>query len=122
VTVEKVDRGINPRGGRRAGSGRKKGVPNRLTADVREALASLAKGNIGKAQTWLDRTAKKDPGRALDLYLRLLEYHVPKLARSEISGPNGTALVPPAIIVPRKDLPGETAAARNPLAAKPKAG
>lgn len=38
---------------------------------------------MGKVQSWLDAIAEKDPARALDLFVRLLEYHVPKLARTE---------------------------------------
>jgi hypothetical protein len=30
-----------------------------------------------------------DPARRLDLYLRALEYHIPKLGRSEVTGPDG---------------------------------
>ena len=30
-----------------------------------------------------------DPAKKLDLYLKAIEYHIPKLARSEVSGPDG---------------------------------
>jgi hypothetical protein len=33
--------------------------------------------------------ALEDPGKAADLYLKAIEYHIPKLARSEVSGPDG---------------------------------
>lgn len=72
-----------------AGKGRKKGVPNKLTADVREAIATLAQANVGRCQAWLDRIAVDDPDKAFDLYLKMLEYHVPKLARSEHTGEGG---------------------------------
>ena len=63
--------------------GRLKGTPNKVTADVRAAIAAFAEANVEKLQTWLDAVAEKDPGRALDLFARLLEYSVPKLARTE---------------------------------------
>lgn len=66
--------------------GRKKGTPNRATADVRAALAQLAERNIGRLERWIDAVAKEDPGRAADLLLRAIEYHIPKLARSEVTG------------------------------------
>ena len=69
-----------------AGKGRKAGVPNKATADVRAAIASFAEANVGKLQGWLDRIAKKEPARAADLFVRVLEYHVPKLSRSTIDG------------------------------------
>ena len=36
-------------------------------------------------QEWLERIAVEDRAAAADLFVRLLEYHVPKLARSEIA-------------------------------------
>jgi len=80
---------------RRKTGGRSKGTPNKVTADVREAVARIAEANVEKLQTWLDAVAEKDPARALDLFVRLLEYHVPKLARTEstLNGNPGTTEV-----------------------------
>ena len=64
--------------------GRLKGTPNKVAADVRAAIADFAEANVQKLQTWLDATAAKDPARAAELLLRALEYHVPKLARTEV--------------------------------------
>lgn len=72
-----------------AGKGRKKGIPNRTTMDVRLAIAQIAQNNVQNVQRWLERTARKQPGRALDLYLSLCEYHIPKLARTEVTGAEG---------------------------------
>lgn len=69
--------------------GRKKGTPNRTTADVRAAIALIAQRNIMRFEQWLDRVAKDDPYKAADLLLRAIEYHVPKLARSEHAGDGG---------------------------------
>jgi hypothetical protein len=64
--------------------GRQRGTPNRATADVRQAIAVFAEANVHRLQEWLDRIADEDPAKAADIFVRLLEYHVPKLARSEI--------------------------------------
>ena len=75
--------------------GRPKGSPNRATADVRAAIAAFAEGNAHKLQDWLDRIAegsdgnRADPAKAADLYLRAIEYHIPKLARTEVTGQDG---------------------------------
>jgi len=69
--------------GRKTGGGSRKGIPNRITADVRAAIAVFAEANVGRLQEWLDAVAAKDPAKAADLFVRVLEYHVPKLARTE---------------------------------------
>lgn len=69
--------------------GRAKGTPNRATADVREAIATLLQSNVEHMSGWLTQVAADDPGKALDLVVKLAEYHIPKLARSEVSGPEG---------------------------------
>ena len=68
------------------GKGRPIGVANKLTQDVRVALATFAEENVDRLQAWLDQVAEKDPGKAADLYLRVIEYHIPRLARTELSG------------------------------------
>ncbi len=63
--------------------GRKKGVQNKATRDVREAIAAFAQDNVERMSAWLNEI--EDPAKRLDLYLRALEYHVPKLSRAEVN-------------------------------------
>jgi len=70
-----------------AGRGRKKGEINHTTRDVRLAVGMIAERNAGKIDGWLARVAKKNPARAIDLYIKLIEYHIPKLSRQEIVKP-----------------------------------
>lgn len=77
-----------PKGHARYG-GRVKGKPNRVTADVRKTIALIAQRNAQRLEEWLDRVAKDDPGKAADLFLRMIEYHIPKLQRSELTGEDG---------------------------------
>lgn len=75
----------NTSGLRRGGQpGRRPGVPNKTTAAVREVIARFAEENAERFGEWISRTAEKDPARAADLYLRALEYHIPKIQRSEL--------------------------------------
>lgn len=69
--------------------GRKAGVGNKTTVDVRHAIALIAQRNIVNFETWLTKVAAEDPSKAADLYLKAIEYHIPKLARSEQTGPDG---------------------------------
>lgn len=75
-----------------AGKGRAKGVPNVVTQDVRKAVALIAERNVGKVEGWLARGAKKNPLHAADIFMRMLEYHIPKLGRVEHTGKDGGSL------------------------------
>lgn len=69
------------------GAGRKKGSQNKLTRNARQAIGLLLDGQSHKLPKWLDAVRKNDgPRAAMDCYTKLLEFHVPKLARTEIQG------------------------------------
>jgi len=74
--------------GRKTG-GRATGTPNKATADVRAMIAKVAEENATAFGRWLARVAKDDPAKAADLYLKAIEYHIPKLARTEVTGKDG---------------------------------
>jgi hypothetical protein len=78
--------------------GRPKGSPNKSTAAAREAIAQFVEGNAHKMQEWLEQVAigvKNDddkfivlpnPEKAFGMLQSVMEYHLPKLARTEHSG------------------------------------
>ena len=89
--------------------GRKKGAVNKSTKMAREAFAQLVDGNAHRLEEWLSMVAygvpltdkegeiiyKDDvplyrvppsPKDAIDLVQKIAEYHVPKLARTELVG------------------------------------
>lgn len=74
--------------GRKTG-GRKKGTPNHSTAAVRAVIEQFARQNAPQLQSLFERLAEEDPGKAFDLYLRAIEYHIPKLGRQELVGDSG---------------------------------
>lgn len=53
-------------------------------------VAEFAKAYAPEFESWIKRVAKRDPARAAELYLRALEYHIPKLNRTHISTARGT--------------------------------
>jgi hypothetical protein len=76
--------------GLKTGGGSRKGIPNKATAQAREAIARFVDGNADRLQGWLDEiAAEKGAQAAFDCFTSLLEYHVPKLARHELTGNNG---------------------------------
>jgi len=89
----KVDKTRKKTGGRVAGT------PNKVTQEAREAVKALLDANLPFLQTWLQNTAEgimddetgkylvlPNPGKACDIVQNMVEYAVPKLARTEVVG------------------------------------
>lgn len=74
-----------PRGGVTSTSGKnsRKGIPNKTTSRVKDAIALLAEQNVDNMQLWLEEVAKENKLEALKFMLSLMEYNIPKLARTE---------------------------------------
>lgn len=76
-----------------SGAGRPKGAVSKTTANAREAIARFVDGNADRVQQWLDEIYENDgPKAAWDCFVDVIEFHVPKLARTELTGPNGSQL------------------------------
>jgi hypothetical protein len=76
--------------------GRRPGSPNRTTALAREAIAQFVDANVPRLQGWLDDIAadpKHGPLAAFKCVQELLEYHIPKLQRTELTGEGGGPVV-----------------------------
>jgi len=65
-------------------AGRKPGVPNKSTTELKQAITAFTSRNADKIDMWLNEI--DDPAKRLDLYFKALEYTMPKLARTELSG------------------------------------
>lgn len=90
--------------GNKLGPGRPKGLPNIHTMKAREAIGLFVDNNAEKLQEWLDIIAngkkgkgdeyiiEPNPEKAFQLFQSVIEYHVPKLARTELSGKDGKDL------------------------------
>jgi hypothetical protein len=65
----------------------RKGSPNKATRNAREAIARLVDGNAERMQGWLDEIAEQEgPMAAWRCMTDVIEYHIPKLARTEHAG------------------------------------
>lgn len=65
-------------------NGRPKGTPNKATTNAREAIADFVNGNVERLNGWLDRIAEDDPDAAFKAFMSVIEYNIPKLARTEV--------------------------------------
>ena len=75
--------------------GRTRATPNAATANARQAIARFVDSNSERLQEWLDAIAQQDgPKAAFACVVDLLEFHVPKLARTELTGKDGADLLP----------------------------
>jgi hypothetical protein len=74
--------------------GRPAGTPNKATTQAREAIALFVDANAHRLTEWLDEVAhgipsqdvKPNPAKAFELFQSVVEYHIPKLARTELTG------------------------------------
>ena len=72
--------------GNKLSKGRPKGKLNRSTEQAKLTLARIADEGLDNLKKDLQEIRKKDPVRAAELYLKILEYIIPKQQRVEVKG------------------------------------
>ena len=83
--------------GRKTG-GRARGTPNKVSSAKRAAFLATFENLAPELEGWLRTGAAESPLKAADILVRMAEYHLPKLARNEMTGTDGE----PIQIVVRK--------------------
>jgi predicted RNase H-like HicB family nuclease len=74
--------------------GRQAGTPNKATQEARQAIALFVDQNAHRLTEWLNAVAdgdplndiKPNPAKAFEMFQSVVEYHIPKLARTELAG------------------------------------
>lgn len=69
--------------------GRVEGTKNRVTQNIRKAYQDLVEGNLDNMSQWIGQIANENPKEAMELMIKLSEFVIPKLARTELTGANG---------------------------------
>ena len=82
--TKKLSKSVEGKEGNLNRAGRKAGVPNKSTTELKQAIAAFTSRNSDKIDQWLNEI--DDPAKRLDLYFKALEYSMPKLARTELAG------------------------------------
>ena len=82
--LEKIEENLSKHGGRREGSGRKPGVPNKLSATVKQNVIEVFEqlGGIEHMKQW----AIDNPNNFYNIYAKILP------TQTELSGPDGSDL------------------------------
>jgi hypothetical protein len=65
--------------GQEFSGGRPKGAENKETKKLREVIAAITTGGVDDFQRALGEVLEENPSKYLELYLKLLEYTMPKL-------------------------------------------
>ncbi len=90
--------------GNQLGKGRPAGAINRSTEQAKLTIARLANRGLDNISEDLEKIRKQDPLEAAKLYLKLLEYIVPKKAQMEISGQIDQRIHQISININRKEI------------------
>ena len=69
--------------GQEFSGGRPKGAENKETKKLREAIAAITNGSIEDLQGAFAEIRENNPVKFIEMYLRLLEYTMPKLRSIE---------------------------------------
>ena len=70
--------------GHKLATGRPKGSINRSTEMMKLTIARAVDNTLNTLSADLDKIRKDDPERAIELALKLMEYTLPKLSRTEM--------------------------------------
>jgi hypothetical protein len=88
--------------------GRKPGALNRSSEEAKLAVARIANQGLDAFREDIDRIRKENPIEAAKLYLRLLEYIVPKKSAVELKGEIKQQIQQVTVNVVKKDWNGIT--------------
>jgi hypothetical protein len=70
--------------GHKLAKGRPSGALNRSTEEMKLTLARAVNNTLNTLTKDLEEIKKRDPERAIDIALKIMEYTLPKLSRTEM--------------------------------------
>ena len=79
--------------GNPGGPGRPKGKPNRKTEEAKAvALSFLQRRTVEEIEALWEQAKAESASKAMSMWLTSQEFVIPKLGRTEVSGPDGEPL------------------------------
>ena len=67
-------------------NGRKKGVPNKTTAELKEIITRIVGNQLEHIENDLNKIRKEDPAEAMRLSQKFIEYVLPKQTKVDLEG------------------------------------
>lgn len=87
--------------------GRKPGSLNRSTEEMKLTIARATNNVLSTINKDLEEIKKKNPEKAMELALKLLEYSLPKLSRTEMSGEINQKIQQISVNITQKSVDGD---------------
>jgi hypothetical protein len=100
MAFEKNDKRINR-------AGRPVGALNRSTEQMKINLARATNNTLNHLSEDLEKIRKKDPEKAIELALKLMEYTLPKLSRTEVKAEIEQRIQQISVHIVQKEIPNE---------------
>lgn len=72
--------------GKKKEGGRKKGTPNKTTAQIKDMITALVGNQMEKWPSVIDKMMKEDPAEAMKITGRLIDYVLPKQTKIDLEG------------------------------------
>lgn len=67
-------------------NGRKKGSPNKSTAEIKEIITRVVGNQLELLESDLTKIRKQSPARAAEIYMKMVDYVLPKQTKIDIEG------------------------------------
>ena len=89
-------------------AGRPVGALNRSTEQMKINLARATNNTLNYLSEDLEKIRKKDPEKAIELALKLMEYTLPKLSRTEVKAEIEQRIQQISVHITQKEIPNES--------------
>ena len=66
--------------------GKAKGTPNKTTAEIKEIITKVVGNQLDMLESDLTNIRKESPARAAEIYMKMVEYVLPKMSKLDIDG------------------------------------
>ena len=90
--------------GHKLATGRPKGALNRSTEEMKLTLARATNNVLSTLNKDLEDIKKKDPARAIELAMKLMEFTLPKLSRTEMKAEIDTRIQAINVNIAQKNI------------------